>query len=51
MVNLHTKPYCLGPEEIAWEEAIATAYPKLRFGDYTSYGAEIKKAFLKNLGG
>lgn len=29
MVNLHTKPYCLGPEEIAWvENTIAGPGPR-----------------------
>ena len=48
---VHYYPILVRKEKASWEEAIATAYPKLRFGVYTSYSAEKKKAFLKNLGG
>ena len=44
-------PILVNHEKASWEEAISTAYDKLRSGDYAAYGAERKQAFLQNLGG
>ena len=49
--GVHYYPILVGHEKESWEEAISTAFVKLRSGDYTSYGAEKKQAFLQNLGG
>ena len=49
--GVHYFPILVKKEKTSWDEAIATAYPRLRSGDYASYGAEKKIAFLKNLGG
>lgn len=49
--GVHYYPILVGHEKESWEEAISTAFAKLRSGDYTSYGAEKKQAFLQNLGG
>ena len=49
--GVHYYPILVNHEKASWDEAISTAYPKLRAGDYATYGAEKKKAFLENLGG
>ena len=49
--GVHYYPILVGHEKESWEEAISTAFVKLRSGDYASYGAEKKQAFLQNLGG
>ena len=49
--GVHYYPILVGHEKESWEEAISTAFVKLRSGDYTSYGAEKKQAFLQHLGG
>ena len=49
--GVHYYPILVNHEKESWDEAVAVAYGKLRSGEYTSYGAEKKKAFLENLGG
>ncbi len=49
--GVHYFPILVKKEKASWDEATATAYPRLRSGDYAPYGAEKKLAFLKNLGG
>ena len=49
--GVHYYPILVNHEKASWDEAIATAYGKLRSGDYAAYGAEKKQAFLANLGG
>ena len=44
-------PILVNHEKQSWDEAISTAYDKLRSGDYQAYGAEKKQQFLHNLGG
>ena len=44
-------PILVGHEKESWQEAVSVAFDKLRRGEYTSYGAEMKKKFLANLGG
>ncbi len=49
--GVHYYPILVNHEEASWQEAVETAFGKLRSGDYAAYGAEKKAAFLKNLGG
>ena len=49
--GVHYYPILVNLEKESWDEAIATAFSKLRTGDYASYGAEKKQQFLHNLGG
>ena len=49
--GVHYYPILVNHEKESWDEAIATAYGKLRSGDYAAYEAEKKQAFLHNLGG
>ena len=49
--GVHYYPILVNHEKASWEEAISTAFAKLQSGDYAAYGAEKKKAFLRNLGG
>ncbi len=44
-------PILVNHEKESWEEAVTVAFPKLRSGDYASYGAQKKHEFLHNLGG
>jgi hypothetical protein len=38
-------------EKQSWDEAVATAFPKLTAGEFDAYGAEKKISFLQNLRG
>ncbi len=49
--GVHYYPILVNHEKASWEEAVGVAFEKLRTGDYASYGAEKKQAFLENLGG
>ena len=49
--GVHYYPILVNHEKESWDEAIAVAFEKLRGGDYAPYGAEKKRAFLRNLGG
>ena len=49
--GVHYYPILVTHEKDSWDEAIAVAFSKLRYGDYTEYGAEKKREFLRNLGG
>ncbi len=49
--GVHYYPILVNHEKASWEEAVGVAFEKLRSGDYASYGAEKKQAFLENLGG
>ena len=49
--GVHYYPILVNHEKESWDEAIAVAFGKLQSGEYASYGAEKKQAFLKNLGG
>ena len=49
--GVHYFPILVNHEQASWEEAVSTAFAKLRSGEYALYGAEKKKAFLQNLGG
>ncbi len=49
--GVHYYPILVNHEKESWDEAIAVAYGKLQSGEYGSYGAEKKQAFLHNLGG
>ena len=49
--GVHYYPILVNHEKDSWDEAIAVAFSKLRYGDYTEYGAEKKREFLRNLGG
>ena len=44
-------PILVTHEKQSWDEAIGVACEKLRSGEYAEYGAQKKKAFLRNLGG
>ena len=44
-------PILVNHEKASWDEAIATAYGKLRSGEYAEYEVLKKKEFLANLGG
>ena len=44
-------PILVNHEEESWQEAITTAYPKLRSGDYADYAQQKRQQFLHNLGG
>ena len=49
--GVHYYPILVNHEKESWDEIIATAFAKLRAGDYAPYGAEKKQQFLRNLGG
>ena len=49
--GVHYYPILVNHEKESWDEAIAVAFGKLREGDFASYEAEKKLAFLRNLGG
>ena len=49
--GVHYFPILVSHEKESWEEAISTAFAKLRSGDYAPYGTEKKQDFLRNLGG
>jgi phosphoglycolate phosphatase-like HAD superfamily hydrolase len=49
--GVHYYPILVNHEKESWDEAVAVAYEKLRSGDYSPYGAEMKQKFLRNLGG
>ncbi len=49
--GVHYYPILVNYEKESWQEAIDVAFEKLRAGEYASYGAEKKQAFLLNLGG
>lgn len=49
--GVHYYPILVNHEKESWDEAVATAFDRLRSGDYVPYGAEKKQAFLHNLGG
>ena len=49
--GVHYYPILVNHEKESWDEIIATAFAKLRAGDYATYGAEKKQQFLRNLGG
>lgn len=49
--GVHYFPILVNHEKESWDEAVAVAYEKLRSGEYATYGAEKKQAFLHNLGG
>ena len=49
--GVHYYPILVNHEKESWDEAIETAFSKLRSGDYAEYGAAKKLKFLKNLGG
>ena len=44
-------PILVNNEKASWDEAIATAFPKLQAGEYPEYEAQKKKEFLSNLCG
>lgn len=44
-------PILVNHEKASWDEAVSTAYDRLRSGDYAPYGREMKEKFLHNLGG
>ena len=44
-------PILVNHEKASWDEAIATAFPKLQAGEYAEYEVQKKKEFLSNLGG
>ena len=44
-------PILVNHEKASWDEAIATAFAKLRAGEYDEYETQKKKEFLSNLGG
>lgn len=44
-------PILVNHEKESWDEAIATAFAKLREAQYAPYGAQKKQQFLHNLGG
>ena len=47
--KVHFYPILVNHEKASWQEAVTTAYDKLRKGVYAAYGAEKKQAFLDNL--
>ena len=49
--NVYYSPTLVNHEKESWDEAIAVGFGKLQSGDYSEYGAQKKKEFLKNLGG
>ena len=49
--GVHYYPILVNHEKESWDEAVATAYGKLRSGEYAAYEEEKKRAFLDNLGG
>ena len=49
--GVHYYPILVNYEKESWDEAIAVAFDKLQNGEYSDYGAEKKKEFLRNLGG
>ena len=49
--GVHYYPILVNREKASWEEAVSVAFAKLQSGTYSSYGVEMKKAFLENLGG
>ena len=49
--NVYYYPILVNHEKESWDEAIAVGFGKLQSGDYSEYGAQKKKEFLKNLGG
>ena len=49
--NVYYYPILVNHEKESWDEAIAVGFGKLQSGDYSEYGAQKKKVFLKNLGG
>jgi phosphoglycolate phosphatase-like HAD superfamily hydrolase len=49
--GVHYYPILVNHEKESWDEIIATAFAKLRAGDYATYGAEKQQQFLRNLGG
>ncbi len=49
--GVHYYPILVNHEKESWDEAITVAFAKLQAGDFASYAAEKKKAFLQNLGG
>ena len=49
--GVHYYPILVNHEKESWDEAIASAFPKLQSGEYAPYGAAKKQAFLENLGG
>ena len=49
--GVHYYPILVNHEKESWDEAVATAFEKLRSGEYAPYGAEKKLQFLHNLGG
>ncbi len=44
-------PILVNHEKQSWDEAVETAFSKLRDGEYAPYGEEKKLQFLQNLGG
>ncbi len=44
-------PILVNHEKASWDEAINTAFDKLKMGDFEDYGKQKKKEFLQNLGG
>ena len=49
--GVHYYPILVNHEKESWEEAVSTAFGKLRSGEYPEYGAQKKERFLQNLGG
>ncbi len=49
--SVHYYPILVNHEKESWDEAVSVAFAKLRSGEYASYGAGKKEAFLHNLGG
>ena len=44
-------PILVNHEKASWDEAVSTAFNKLKAGDFEDYGKQKKKEFLQNLGG
>lgn len=44
-------PILVNHEKASWDEAVSTAFNKLKTGDFEDYGKQKKKEFLQNLGG
>jgi len=49
--GVHYYPILVRHEQKSWQEAVSTAFDRLRSGTYAAYGKEKEQAFLANLSG
>ena len=49
--GIYFYPILVNHEKASWDEAVKTAFNKLKNSEYLDYGKQKKKEFLENLGG